>query len=175
MDFEEVKKEREVKHQKFLELQAKTPQEREAMGLSLQQDQCKYLGISIVTYNKYRKKLQKQNQSPDDDVESAVNELRDMALGKATPNMARLKSIELLLKRHGALNENKEDRKFELTVSDRIRIAREVVNGLREDYQRIGGNCPVCGFSKTLCDKPRMDTEPEHAESGEVATLGVSA
>ena len=73
------------------------------------------------------------------------------------------------------LVERKEETvKLELTASDRTRIARETINGLRENYQRNGGYCPVCSRPEALRIDARVDTEPEHAEGGEVATVAVS-
>ena len=148
------------KHQKFNELMEKTPDELKAMGLNFIQDHYGYLGVSAVTYNKWRKRWEKENRAPEDETAILDDRLRELALSDRNP-----KYIELYLKRLGMLNEKKEDNKFELSVSDRIRIAREVVNGLREDNKRFGGNCPVCGKPQTSGGELRENAEPKHEDS----------
>jgi hypothetical protein len=161
------------KHQKFNELMEKTPDELKVMGLNYIQDHYGYLGVSAVTYNKWRRQWEDRNRTPETDVEEAVKELSDMALGKATPNMAKIKSIELLLKRNRELN-GKENVKDEFTASDRINQSIKLREELRREFE-ITGSCPCCGFSKILRIQPCMDSKPEHAEDSQVATLELSA
>ena len=73
------------------------------------------------------------------------------------------------------LIEKREDiHKVEFTPADHTRIARETINGLREEYQQLGGICPVCNQSKALRIEARLDTEPEQPEDREVAAVAVS-
>jgi len=86
------------------------------------------------------------------------------------------KSIEVALKALGELVEKREDTlKLEYTPADHTRIARETIIGLREEYQQLGGICPVCNQSKALRIEARLDTEPEQPEDREVATVALPA
>jgi hypothetical protein len=161
------------KHRKFNELMEKTPDELRAMGLNLIQDHYGYLGISAVTYCKWRRNWEDKNRTPETDVEEAVKELTDMALGKTTPNMAKIRSIELLLKRNGELNGDKGETKSEFTASDRIRIAINLREDLRREFENTG-SCSVCGFRKTVRQELCMDSESKHTEDNQVATLELS-
>jgi hypothetical protein len=160
------------KHQKFNELMDKTPDELHAMGLKFTQDHYGYLGISAVTYNKWRKQWEREHLTPESEVDEILDALRNMALGKSRPNMAQIRSLELLLKRHSELTEKKET-KFELSISDRLRIANEVVNGLREQCKGDNRICPLCYQSILLRPTLRQVAEPEHEEDRTVATLAL--
>jgi hypothetical protein len=84
------------KKRKFVELREKTQEELIKMGLDTQEAQYKYLGISAVTYNKWRKKLERDN--PESEIAIMDEELRKRALEGRNP-----KYMELYLKRKGAL------------------------------------------------------------------------
>ena len=59
------------------------------------------------------------------------------------------KYAEIYAKIKGILTDKREDTlKVEFTPKDRIRIAREVISGLRAEYQTRGGSCPICGQCK---------------------------
>ena len=84
------------------------------------------------------------------------------------------KDRELYAKLLGWLTEKREEtHKFEFTPTDYTRIARETINRLREEYQRLGGSCPICGFTKALCEPSHSHSEPEQSEGGEVAAVAV--
>lgn len=73
------------------------------------------------------------------------------------------------------LVEKREDTvKFELTANDRITIARETVNGLREEYKRNNGYCSVCGQSPPVPDSPLFLDESKFSSGREVGTVAVS-
>lgn len=89
------------------------------------------------------------------------------------PNSQTLRLIAQLM---GDLNEKREGTgKLELTANDRTRIARETINGLRENYQRNGGYCSVCQRPETICIEPVLDTESRDAEGGTMAAVALSA
>ncbi len=67
-----------------------------------------------------------------------------------------------------------EAKKFELDATDYNKIATEVTERLRESYRVWGGICPVCSQSKTLRHEVRVDTESEHTEDREMATVALS-
>ena len=97
----------------------------------------------------------------------------DTALVKACEkgNAQALRTYYQLTQR---LIEKREDiHKVEFTPADHTRIARETVDGLRAQYQRLGGRCVVCGQSKALRIEARLDTEPEQPEDREVATVAL--
>ena len=85
------------------------------------------------------------------------------------------KHIEMALKLMGLLVEKREEtHKVEFTPADYTRIARETINGLRDDFETGGGRCPICGQYKEICDRPLLDSESKFSESGEMATVAVS-
>jgi len=58
------------------------------------------------------------------------------------------------------LIEKREDiHKVEFTPVDYTRIARETIIGLREEYQQLGGRCPVCQQPQALLNEPHLDTK----------------
>ena len=63
---------------------------------------------------------------------------------------------------------------FELDATNYNKIATEVTERLRESYRVWGGICPVCSQSKTLRHEVRVDTESEHTEDREMATVALS-
>ena len=97
----------------------------------------------------------------------------DAALMKACErgNAQALRTYYQLTKRTEKAEDNQ---KFEYSPTDRIRIARETVTGLREQYLSDGGNCPVCGRCKEICNTTLLDTEPKQPEDREVATVALS-
>ncbi len=84
----------------------------------------------------------------------------------------KVKSMELALKILGELNKLKEDKEqtFEPNYDE---WATVTLSKLRENWERSGGVCPVCGLPKTLRIGTHLDTEPERTEDREVETLGL--
>jgi len=72
------------------------------------------------------------------------------------------------------LDKKEETIKYEPSPDEYIRLAQRVVQGLKDSCRETGGVCPICGFGQALYDAPRLDTEREHEEDGEVAALAVS-
>jgi hypothetical protein len=86
------------------------------------------------------------------------------------------KGIETSLKLLGELTEKKEEtKKFELSASEYIAIGRKVVERFRADYEKSGGNCPLCHRPKVSGNELCVDAKPEQSESGEMATVAVPA
>lgn len=74
----------------------------------------------------------------------------------------------------GELVERKEESiKVEFSVSDRIRIASQLRDELRREWE-TSGSCAVCGQSSALRNQVRSNTEPEFSENREVGTVGLS-
>ena len=129
-------------------------------------------GVSVQALAKWVKKIKKNTVSSQDDMETFVAHLKERIYnGTATA-----KDKELYAKINGWLIERKEvTERFEPSASDYIAYGRRVIEQLRENYSEHGGVCPVCGGLETLCLEPRSDTEPEHEESRELATVAVSS
>jgi len=99
----------------------------------------------------------------------------DTALVKACEkgNAQALRTYYQLTQR--LIEKREETHKVEFTPADHTRIARETINGLREEYQQLGGICPVCNQPKAFCDEVGSNPEPKLPEGGEMATLALSA
>jgi hypothetical protein len=68
-----------------------------------------------------------------------------------------------------------EETKLEFTADDIARAADELVRRLQELVpQSCRGTCPLLAKSALLYDKVCVDSEPEHREGSEVATLELS-
>lgn len=86
------------------------------------------------------------------------------------------KDRELYAKILGWLERAKaENKKEELTADDYTIIGARYAKQLQDDYRQGGGVCPVCHRPKEVRSEPRLDTEPEHAEDREVATVALPA
>ena len=121
-------------------------------------------------------------------IKNRLKQAKDDATGDEFANyMVELK--RLIFSRKGTSNDrklyaqikgwlvekSKIEHEFELDATSYNRIAKEVTERLREGYKQWGGICPMCGQHQALRNKSHLDTEPEHAENREVATLAVSA
>ena len=126
-------------------------------------------GISEYTITTWDRKLK---ESKGDEVEIFKEHVRERALDPRSV----YKWGELYAKMKGLLIDKSEQKiTHELSAEDRIRVARETVNGIREQYRLGGGCCPVCGEYPTLRHEPCLDTEPEFTEDREVETLALPA
>ena len=73
------------------------------------------------------------------------------------------------------LIEKREDiHKVEFTPADHTRIARETIIGLREEYQQLGGICPVCNQSQALLNGSHFHPKSKQSADREVAAVAVS-
>jgi len=99
----------------------------------------------------------------------------DTALVKACEkgNAQALRTYYQLTQR--LIEKREETHKVEFTPADYTRIARETINGLRDDFETGGGRCPICGQYKEICDRPLLDSESKFPESGEMATVALPA
>ena len=135
---------------------------------------CKEFGIGQSSYRRYKEKYQTKNRGDFNLQEYLRGELPSIAkqLIKQVESGKSPRSIELALKALGELVEKQEQTvKHEFTTTERISVAREFVNELREEANK--GRCPICGEHKALRIQPRVDTEPEHDEDREVEVMGL--
>jgi hypothetical protein len=73
--------------------------------------------------------------------------------------------VRTLLQTTGDLVEKSEQKNsIEFTHADRIRLSREIIAGLQDQFQTGQGVCIVCGRPKVLPDKLLLDTKQEHSE-----------
>ncbi len=70
------------------------------------------------------------------------------------------------------VDKKEETHRFELTPDERINIAIQLRDAIIGEF-RDTGNCPICGFTKAICDRIRVGTEPEQSEDREVGTVAV--
>ncbi len=136
----------------------------------------KSVGVSRQTLIKWKK----QRDTGEFDIREAFRAEKkliwDAFLGAVKTGKINAQLFRTFAQLANELVERKEDTlKLEFTANDRTRIARETINGLRENYQRNGGYCPVCSRPETLCIDAHLDTEPEHTEDREVAAVGIPA
>ena len=136
-----------AKYYEWLDLSS---EERSSANIPLTEDvYSKSVGVSGTTLIKWKK------QREPFDIREAF--LKDQEkIWNAFMGAVKAKKINAQLFRTFAqlaneLVERKEETvKLELTANDRTRIARETINGLRENYQRNGGYCPICQRSPIL-------------------------
>ncbi len=162
-----------AKYYEWLDL---PPDERSSANMPLTQDEYgKANNVSRPTLIKWREK----RSNGDFNLQSFLTDnkklLADALLLAAKNPRTNATALKLFAQLTGDLVEKKEETvKLELTANDRTRIARETINGLRENYQRNGGYCPVCSRPEALRLDAHLDTEPEHTEDREVAAVGIS-
>ncbi len=72
------------------------------------------------------------------------------------------------------INKEKEGNGFEFAPEDYLRIARDTVRRIQEDYKEHGRMCPVCHRPNPLYDEVRLHSEQEHGTGSEVETLAIS-
>ncbi len=135
----------------------------------------KSVGVSRQTLIKWKK----QRDTGEFDIREAFlkdqEKIWDGFMGAVKSGKINAQLFRTFAQLANELVEKKEETvKLELTANDRTRIARETINGLREDYQRNGGYCPICSRPETICVEPVLDTESRDAEGGEVGTLALS-
>lgn len=167
---------RETKHlilTKFAEWLAISDETKKAQGLPLtQQAFAIHHGISEVTLSNWKNKL--KNIKPTTDEQEAVLFLQQLAEDARKPS-ATSGIRELYARLKGLYVDRREVKQtVEFTPTDYARIATTVVERLREDYRRGGGNCPVCHKLPEVLVKICADSGQEHGASSEMATVAVS-
>ncbi len=63
---------------------------------------------------------------------------------------------------------------IDFAAADYIRLTREVISLIREDFKGRKGKCPVCGKSDLLHDELLLSSEQEHRQGSEMGTVAVS-
>lgn len=130
---------------------------------------------SLVEWKKDWEAKKKGEEYDSDKWLESKDEVVDSALIEACEKK-NAKALELFFRRRRKLVDQQEiTNKFELSADERVKVAREFLNRLREEYSRNSGYCPVCRRPETLCSETCLDTEPEQSENREVAGVAVSA
>ncbi len=133
--------------------------------LVTQKEVAKFLDVSEELVSVACKAQRNENFDLKAYLRQNLKDIAEALVSKIKDGKGGTKGIELALKALGELVEKREDTlKLEYTPADHTRIARETIEGLRAEFIEHGGRCVVCGQSKLLSDKARLDTEPEHAE-----------
>lgn len=123
------------------------------------------LKITNNTYYAWKNELKAKEQTSDFD--NFIAKLKSEATTGKNAQFARLYYDYL------GLNKKEDSTKSEFSPSDRIRIAIQIRDDLRREYE-TSGNCPVCNRCKVLRHSICMDSESELEQGGEVATVAVS-
>jgi len=125
-------------------------------------------GYSQSRYYQLRLRYLKEHKPVDSEVQDFLEKIRPTAEGGKNANIARLYAqIKGFTEKQEVSNEP--------TPTDINRIAIKVRDSLRKEWEADGGNCPVCGFNKTLCEEPCLDSEQQQRAGGEVAGVGIPA
>ena len=146
---------------------------RKERGLPLtQQEFSIHHGVSEVTLSNWKHKL--KYAGPTTDEQEVVLFLQQLAEDARKSNAT--SGIRELYARLTRLYADKREVKqtVEFTPTDYTRIATTIVERLREDYRRGGGNCPVCLRPSPFPYEIRLDTGQEHGADSQVATVAIS-
>jgi hypothetical protein len=148
-------------------------------GIRTWADMVKYTGKSDPTCRKYREEMGKAKLKNEDGTfnlsQYLMGEQENIArslVAKATSGNISVQAIKLILDELKDLVDA-SGKAIELSVDDKHRVGREVIEELRRSYEDTG-DCPVCGRCEVLSDKLCVDTGREQQEESAVAELGVS-
>jgi len=134
-------------------------------------------GVNVSTLNKWEKEGSslKEVKEEYDSEKSLLEKLRevdgDLVLSCKKGNAQALK---IFFQRVGLLVEKPQEINI-FNANDYITGSGDILGKLRADFRKYGGACPVCGKSESVCYEPCVDSEPEHSEDREVATLALPA
>ena len=131
----------------------------------------KHLGKHEQTCYGWKKAFRGNGGYNSDEYLETQNKTVDEALIKACEKGSP-QALMTYFKRTGKIVEKREDTLTVVSTADRIRIARELRDGLRREWEDAG-SCPICFQSKALRHEVCVDTESEYGENREVATLGL--
>jgi len=150
--------------EKYKEWRLLTKEDREKQGLPLTQREFSiHHGITEKTLSLWNDKIDEVVPSDEDTLITAI---KNFAMLGKNPMWARLYwDIQ-----HPKNEPTKGDG---LSADDYIDIGRKFRDGIIAEYES-GGVCPVCHRFKEVCEKPRLDTEPEQQEDREVAAVELS-
>ena len=152
---------------KFLELNP----DRIKLGLKTNKKMAAHLGVSEGSIFNWGKELKKPSEfnlreAWEQEEETIWNSFMEK-VKEGKINSAALKTLAQLADK---LVEKKEESvKIDFTPTDRIRIAQDVIEGLK--LQSNGGRCPICGKSSIFLDDPCLFTGREQQEESPVATV----
>lgn len=140
---------------------------------------CHGLGVSNQLGSQFKKRIEaKKIKENGFDAGGYVQENLEKILVKTLKviqDKGSARHIELALKLAGLLIEKREDTvKVEFTSTDRIRIAGELADGLRREWENFG-ICSICGQCKEVHVPILLATGREQQQEDPVATLAVSA
>jgi hypothetical protein len=173
---------KEEVREKFREIYPK----RKDLGLTSDAKVAKYFKVHPLTARKWRLEIENGQdqvyklQNPEKgefDVKDFLGENKqELAKAILTAAQNPRASAPVLKLFADLIGETKErdERRIDYTPADRLRIGRETIKGLREQYKSNGGRCHVCGFDAVLCEEVGEVTEPEHGEDREVEAVGLS-
>jgi hypothetical protein len=131
----------------------------------------KHLNISQALATKWNRRLSDEETGSDDDFKSFMSMLRrEVFKNRASP-----KDRELYSKLNNWLVDRKEEKvTLDFSATDHNRIATNIIQRLREEYQEHRGICPVCSRPDLLDEKLRLDTNTDKAsEKSEMAVVGL--
>jgi hypothetical protein len=148
-------------------------------GIRTWADMVKYVGKSDPTCRKYRIDIEKGKAREEagkfNISEYLLSEQENIARSlvmKATAGNVSVQAIKLIMEQLKELVDA-SGKTVELSIDDRHRIGREVVEELRRSYKDTG-DCPVCGRCEVLSKQLCVDKGREQQAEGEVAELAVS-
>ncbi len=144
----------------FIEWWDMTPGERKGAGLALTLERwAKANETPLIAVTEWDAHLRVTRTRTNDEFRDFLALMKTVAYRDDASQQDRMNYMRM----QGWLTEKKEEHdKFELTHTDRLKVAGELIVGIRESYKRDGGVCPVCGKSSLLPNEVCVDTEQEH-------------
>jgi len=172
--FEEKVKEKEIFTRIYQD-----PEERKRLGIAgTQTAMAKYAGISPNLANKLAQRLRKNLTKTDgfdlrrafiDEQEKIWNAFMDAVTEKRISPQV----FKIFAQLAGQLVEKREENlKVEFTASNRISIARDLVEGLKNEL-RDTGVCVICGQRQAFHADPCLHQGREQHEEDEMAALAL--
>ncbi len=146
-------------------------EEQDRLGIHGVAEISEYAGISHVLGHKLVNRGDTDINYNSDKFLETKNKVVDEALIKACEKGSP-QALVTYFKRTGKIVEKREDTLTVVSTADRIRIARELRDGLRREWED-SRSCPVCHQSKALLNEVCDYTESKYGEDREVATLGL--
>lgn len=158
-------------HDEFNKIQT-NPEYKKSLGLFTDKDVYKHLNISNMTYYKWKG----QGGNGDFDIREAFlkdqKKIWEAFMKAVNQNKINAQVFRTFAQLANELVEKRGEKLAVVSTADRIRVATELRDGLRREFQDTG-SCPICNFHKALRHEVCVDTEPEQSEDREVAALGL--
>jgi len=150
-----TKETHEVIIERFFEWNALSEREREELGLpKTQADFAVKHGISAGILTNWKKHATLD--------EVRIKELKDRIYSSGMALDAKSKDRELAARVFNLMTPQDININMELSANGHSKVAREVLDELRQQYRENKGVCPVCGKYEVLLPEVCMDTEQEH-------------